>query len=106
MRVSVCVCLCACVCVCASVCVSLCCMYILSGAGTERGDWNCEDSTMKERIAQIKADNVPELAIFILRPDEGPDEKCSTRLNPDGEPMCPCSNKWFPLARDFLAGAL
>ena len=108
--VSLCVTLCvfACFCVCLCVCVSVCfCVaYVLSGAGTERGDWNCEVSTMKERIAQIKADNVPELAIFILRPDEGPDEKCSTKLNPDGEPMCPCSNKWFPLARDFLAGTL
>jgi hypothetical protein len=76
-------------------------------ASTERGDWNCKASTMKERLAQIKADAVPELAIFILRPDEGPDKECSTKkLNPDGEPMCPCSNKWFPLAREFLAETL
>ncbi len=76
-------------------------------ASTERGDWNCEVSTMKERLEQIEADNVPELAIFILRPDEGPHEECSSKkLNPDGEPMCPCSNKWFSLARKFLAGTV
>ena len=76
-------------------------------ASTERGDWNCDPATMKQRLAQLKADNVPELAIFILRSDEanacpGPLSH-SSKLNPDGEPMCPCSNKWFPLARDFLA---
>ena len=76
-------------------------------ASTERGDWNCEASTMAQRMAQLKADRVPELAIFILRSDEsnacpGPLSH-SSKLNPDGEPMCPCSNKWFPLARDFLA---
>ena len=73
-------------------------------ASTERGDWNCEIATMKQRMAQLKADNVPELAIFVLRPDEGSADSCSSKLNPDGEPMCPCSHKWFPLARQFLAG--
>jgi hypothetical protein len=36
-------------------------------ASTERGDWNCEGSTMAQRMAQVKADKVPEVAIFILR---------------------------------------
>ena len=77
-------------------------------ASTERGDWNCESTTMAQRMKQLKADRVPELAIFILRSDEA--NECpgplshSSKLNPDGEPMCPCSNKWFPFARDFLAG--
>eukprot|EP01051_Picozoa_sp_SAG22_P016674 SAG22_NODE_2400_length_2616_cov_4.016289_3_plen_83_part_00 len=78
-------------------------------ASTERGDWNCEVATMAQRMAQVKADGVPEVAIFILNSGEayktcpGPDSH-SSKLNPDGEPMCPCSNKWFPLLRGFLAG--
>jgi hypothetical protein len=77
-------------------------------ASTSRGNWNCDVTAMKDRLAQIVADNVPELAIFILRPDEGPHSiECSvSHFNPDGDRMCPCSNKWFPLARDFLAGKM
>ena len=81
-------------------------------ASTERGDWNCEASAMAQRLAQVEADGVPEVAVFILRSDElhacpGPDtpaQPAKHKLNPDGEPMCPCSNKWFPLLRAFIAG--
>ena len=51
---------------------------------------------MAQRMAKLKADNVPELAIFILRSDEvnttcpGPLSH-SSKLNPDGEPMCKCN---------------
>lgn len=63
---------------------------------------------MAQRMAQIKSDNVQEVAIFILRPDETTGGKgCTSKAkkpNPDGGPTCPCSNKWFPLLRDYLAG--
>jgi hypothetical protein len=71
-------------------------------ASTETGDWNCRPHTMRQRVAQMLADGVPELAIFELFPD--PKGKCSN--NRDAKGSCTCSDPWLPVARDFLAGKL
>lgn len=72
-------------------------------ASTERGSWNCNSKAMRERIKQIEADGIREIAIFKLTPGTACTDQNKT--NPDnGLPSCPCSHRWFPVAKDFLAG--
>ena len=47
-------------------------------ATTEAGVWNCWPETMRQRVAQMLADKVPELAIFELFPD--PKGKCANDI--------------------------
>jgi hypothetical protein len=70
-------------------------------ASTEDGVWNCEPASMRQRAAQLVADKVPELAIFELFPTVS--GKCST---PGAPKQCSCTDPWFAVARDFLAGTL
>lgn len=87
-------------------------------ANTEYGDWNCDNTSMAMRLAQLKADRVPELSIFGTNdigaipggnsPTTGPncDVNHSTWVghkNPDGHNQCACAMWWFPFAREFLA---
>jgi|EP01046_Picozoa_sp_COSAG06_P010338 hypothetical protein len=71
-------------------------------ATTEDGEWNCFPSSMRQRAAQLSADGVPELAIFELFPSAP--GKCSALHSKPHH--CTCSDAWFPVARDFLAGKL
>ena len=71
-------------------------------ATTEDGEWNCFPSSMRQRAAQLSADGVPELAIFELFPMAA--GKCSAIHSRPHH--CTCSDAWFPMARDFLAGRL
>ena len=56
---------------------------------------------MRQRAAQLAKDGVPELAIFELFPTVA--DKCSANTPPLA---CTCSDLWYPVARDFLAGKL
>ena len=71
-------------------------------ATTEAGVWNCRQETMRQRVAQMLADGVPELAIFELFPD--PKGKCGSNVN--ASTQCTCSDPWLPVAAEFLAGEL
>eukprot|EP00040_Diaphanoeca_grandis_P041541 m.6018 g.6018 ORF g.6018 m.6018 type:complete len:207 (-) comp4845_c0_seq1:203-823(-) len=53
-------------------------------ASTERGDWNCEDAGMAQRVQRILQDNATELALFALDVNNS------------------CLQTWFPHAREFL----
>lgn len=70
-------------------------------ASTLRGDWNCGAGGMSQRLRQLEADNVHELAIFMLKTSDACD--APAQRNDDGDLICPCSNAWLSYARQFLA---
>lgn len=89
-------------------------------AATDGGLWNCKNSSMAERIVQLKADNISEVSIFRLNIYEpgcndgtsfqcpGPTSNTSGGTYPghhneDGQPACMCSMDWFQFTREFLA---
>ena len=70
-------------------------------ASTGRGTWNCEPPGIAERLRQLQADKIPELAIFSL--SESPPAGCDlSSISPE----CGCSSLWFEAARAFLAQPL
>jgi hypothetical protein len=69
-------------------------------ASTLRGDWNCRADTMAERVTQLRADNVRELSMFMLKSTDVCDAE--TERNMDGDLICSCAESWFPFARQFL----
>jgi hypothetical protein len=77
-------------------------------AATDGGNWNCHNNSMRMRMAQLKADNISEVSIFRLEPNEpecndgtsfqcaGPTSNMSAGTysghhNQDGQRMCLCS---------------
>lgn len=58
-------------------------------ADTERGAWNCDNTTIAQRYAKVVADGINEIAIFTFDP---------TSARGD------CSSEWLPFAKRFLRG--
>lgn len=90
-------------------------------AASDGGNWNCHNHSMAMRMAQLKADNISEVSIFRMEPNEpevndgtsfqcpGPTSNSSAGTYPghhnvDGQPFCLCSMDWFAFTRDWLEG--
>jgi hypothetical protein len=65
-------------------------------ASTGRGIWNCNKTGIAQKLRQLRADKVPELAIFELKTTPPCDLSVAS-------PECGCSDMWFEAARAFLA---
>ena len=65
-------------------------------ASTERGQWNCDNTTIAQRYERVVADGINEIAIFTYDPTSSADTK--------GHTVSDCSSLWLPFARRFLQG--
>jgi hypothetical protein len=70
---------------------------------SERGDWNCEEEAIAQRMARVEADGVREVVVFDFDPRYYPTAAAcpfSPRYN---RTICPCTRAWITAAQQFLA---
>lgn len=69
-------------------------------ASTERGAWNCDNTSIAQRYKKVVADGLNEIAIFTYDPTSSTQAGLTDRIVTD------CSEQWLPFAKRFLQGDL